>query len=58
MTKANEERPGGASFEESEESPTDEDLDVEGPNEAAPGHEPSPDEGEADGGSSLPASDG
>ncbi|MEA2481756.1 MAG: hypothetical protein QOJ07_3678 [Thermoleophilaceae bacterium] len=26
------------------ENPTDEDIDVEGPNESAPGHEPDPDE--------------
>ena len=31
------------------ENPTDDELDVEGPNESAPGHEPDSDDDDSDG---------
>ncbi len=41
--------------DDDEGNPTDEELDVEGPNESAPGHHPDGDESEEAAGPSLPA---
>jgi hypothetical protein len=52
MSERAEDRPDAAGAEEPPENPTDAELEVEGPNESAPGHEPS--EGEAEAGREAP----
>jgi hypothetical protein len=52
MTEARQDRRDGGQADERPGNPTDEELDVEGPNESAPGHEPP--EGRAEGGDPAP----